>query len=142
MNNKIQMTQELQKKLEAEIQTACQQALQFADMYFPATLDYSEKSLEGIEYSCDEVEYSMPGGKSTHNINILAWYWGAYIGEIFRRNCGGHWEYWEDEYGKTIALVTPKNGAVFPMSKVQKRLQMGKTENLVQYYQSMKDLYF
>lgn len=142
MTNKIQMTPELTEKLEKEMQEACAEAIRLTDTYFNISLDFSEKSIGDIEAACDDVHYSMPGGKTDKNIHLLMWYWGAYIGEVFRRNCGGHWEYWEDEYGKATALVSPKNGAIFPRSKVDKRLKKGKEENLVEYYKTMKELYF
>lgn len=141
MINQIHMTSELEKKIEEEIQLCLKNAQTLSEYSF-VPLDFSEQSIQALEGACDNIEYDMPGGKNEGNIKSYIHYFGVYLGEVFRHNGGGHWEYWQDEYGKTLALVSPKGGAIFPLSKMEKRLHKGKEENLFEYYQTMKNLYF
>lgn len=141
MTNQIHMTPELEKKLEDEIQLRLKDAQILSDYSF-VPIDFSEKSIQILDEACDNIGYDMPGGKNEENIKKYIFSFGVYLGEVFRHNFGGHWEYWQDEYGKTLAFVSPKGGAIFPLSKMEKRLTKGKEENLFEYYQTMKNLYF
>ncbi|MEQ8785153.1 MAG: DUF3806 domain-containing protein [Pirellulaceae bacterium] len=59
------------------------------------------------------------------------------IGEVFRRNIGGEWRHWKDQYGEAIALVCG-NLKIFPHDKVQKRLAAGSEHNLEAYYRTFR----
>lgn len=103
------------------------------DIYFSKQLDYSEDSIGVLENLVDDIHYRLPDGKSQKNINLLCQIWGAYIGEVFRRNIGGEWINWEDEYGKAIAFQS-SGVKVFPSDKVHKRIVNGAEHNLYDYY--------
>ena len=112
-------------------------AVQLAESYFDESLDFSESSVSVIERMVDDVEYSMPGGRSPENIRILCRLWGAYIGEVFRRHLGGEWLNWKDQYGEAIALKC-NDVTVFPHDKVQKRFAQGAEDNLAAYYRTFR----
>ncbi len=64
--------------------------------------------------------------------------WGAYIGEVFRRQVGGEWIEWTDQYGKAIAFQSG-GVKVFPSDKVRKRIVGGPAHNLRDYYGVFRD---
>ena len=92
-----------------------------------------------LESLVPDVHYRMPNGKAQENIQLLCRLWGAYIGEVFRRNIGGEWIEWEDQYGKAIAFQSG-NVKVFPSNKVHKRLVNRAEHNLHDYYYTFRDM--
>lgn len=116
------------------------EAVTLTDTSFMETLDYSEASIAAIEKAVDDIKYSMPGGKSAANVDRLCELWGAYIGEVFRRQAGGEWVVHEDQYGKVLAIKLP-GGTVFPEDKVRKRITQGAEHNLKEYYDTFRELY-
>ncbi|MCA9103930.1 MAG: DUF3806 domain-containing protein [Planctomycetales bacterium] len=109
-------------------------AVELAASHFDESLDYSEASVAAIERMVDDVEYSLPGGATPENKRLLCRLWGAYIGEVFRRNLGGQWLMWKDEYGEAIALQC-NEVTVFPHDKIRKRFSQGIEHKLDAYYQ-------
>ncbi len=99
-------------------------------------LDYSEDSIQRLEEFIElHEEHLEPEEETAKN----AKYWGAYIGEVFRRNVGGEWLQWEDEYGKAAAIEC--NGTkIFPIDKVNKRIFQGKENHLPSSYATFKAL--
>ena len=126
------------KSLTERMGTADADAVKLTDTYFGEALDYSEASIGAIERLVDDIKYSMPGGATAANIDLLCRVGGAYIGEVFRRQVGGEWIDWEDQYGKAIAF---QSGGikVFPMDKVRKRIAGGAEHNLRDYYEAFRD---
>ena len=113
-------------------------AAQLAASHFDVSLDYTESSVATIERMVDDVEYSLPGGRSPENVSLLCRLWGAYIGEVFRRNLGGEWLNWKDQYGEAIAFQCG-GVKVFPHDKVRKRFAEGKEHNLDAYYKAFRN---
>jgi hypothetical protein len=113
-------------------------AVKLTDTYFCEPLDFTEASVVTLERLVEDVHYSMPKGKTPENIDLLCRLWGAYIGEVFRRNVGGEWATWKDQYGEAVAL---KCGGVtlFPHDKIRKRFVSGGEHNLGAYYQALRD---
>lgn len=113
-------------------------AVQLADSHFDESLDFSEASVSVIERMVEDVEYSLPEGRSPGNISLLCRLWGAYIGEVFRRNLGGEWLKWKDQYGEAIAFKC-NNVTVFPHDKVRKRFAQGTEHHLAAYYKTFRN---
>jgi hypothetical protein len=80
----------------------------------------------------------MPKGKTPENIDLLCRLWGAYVGEVFRRNVGGEWAAWKDRYGEAVALKC-SGVTIFPHDKVRKRLTAGTEHSLTAYYRVFRD---
>ena len=126
------------KSLAERMASAAADAVKLTDAYFNEALDFSEASVATIERVVDDIKYSMPDGKTPANIDLLCRVWGAYIGEVFRRQVGGEWIDWEDQYGKAIAFQSV-GVKVFPMDKVRKRIVGGSEHNLRDYYTAFRD---
>jgi hypothetical protein len=126
------------KSLAERMASAAADAVKLTDTYFCERLDYSEASVATIERLVDDIQYSMPGGATPANIDLLCRVWGAYVGEVFRRQVGGEWIDWEDQYGKAIAFQSG-GVKVFPQDKVRKRIAGGPEHNLRDYYGAFRD---
>jgi hypothetical protein len=119
--------------LAEEMEAAATNAVQWTEKYFGETLDFSQASITALEGAVDDVDNFIPGGDSAENIDLISWLWGAYIGEVLRRQIGGEWLEWEDEYGKSIAFQSG-GFKIFPHDKVHKRLVDGAEHDLEGYY--------
>jgi hypothetical protein len=125
--------------LDEEIAKAAAEAVSLTEIWFCEVLDFSEASIALLEAAVEEVDDLTPGGDSAENIDLLSWVWGSYIGEVLRRQVGGEWLEWEDEYGQAIVLQSGKF-KVFPHDKVRKRFINGKEHNLEAYYHAFRNL--
>jgi hypothetical protein len=127
------------RSLAQQMEADAADAVELTDFYFSKTLNFSEASVALIEQFIDDVHYALPDGKTPRNIDLLCCVWGAYIGEVFRRNVGGTWVEWHDQHGEAIALQLNKQ-TLFPHDKLRKRLVDGPEHNLRDYYQVFRDL--
>jgi hypothetical protein len=102
-------------------------------------LDYSEASLETVEQIID-AEFAdwrpwRRGKAKKANVPVASLV-GAYVGEVMVRNLGGTWG-WMPEYN-VAAIQTQAGGWTSPPAKAQKRFINGKEDDLVFYYEAMK----
>jgi len=74
-----------------EMSAAAVEAMKLTRKYFVVELDFSAASLKTLDALFDDVEFTMPGGKSDDNVDLLTRVWGSYLGEVIRRNLGGDW---------------------------------------------------
>jgi hypothetical protein len=113
-------------------------AVKLTDTYFCEALDFTGESVATLERLVEDVHYSMPKGKTPENIELLCRLWGAYIGEVFRRNAGGEWATWKDRNAEAVALRCG-GVTIFPHDTVRKRLTSGAVHDLGAYYQAFRD---
>ena len=59
--------------------------------HFVVELDFSERSLQDLDRISDEVDFTLSGGKSAENIELLTRTWGSCFGEVLCRTCDGQW---------------------------------------------------
>lgn len=101
---------------------------------FAITLDYSEASLATLD---ETINKYYPEGVSLPTTYVL---FGAYVGEVVRRNLGGEWERFE---GEGPAIVSPEAGfRAYVAAWINKRLQAGDAEPLAFKYKALKQLAF
>ena len=99
------------------------------------TLDYSEASVQVLE---DYIEQHNKLGLAPENdIAPNTKYWGAYLGEVFRRNIGAEWFHFKNAQFEADG-VKYKHVIAFPAAKVRKRIMEGKAHNLVAFYKVFK----
>jgi hypothetical protein len=82
--------------------------------------------------------------ESENPLEGLAVSFGSYVGEVFRRTCGGRWVRHRDETGTSVALQVG-GMKLFPHQKVLKRLvELNKLDdeqnNIWNYFQVMRNL--
>jgi hypothetical protein len=90
------------------------------------SLDYTEKSLEGV----DALLHRIAGDgvvppktpKEEEQLWTLAKVYGGYLGEVVIRNLGGAWEMSENPDGSARVILRCQGVQMFPLEKVYKRL--------------------
>jgi hypothetical protein len=116
---------------------------------FGAVLDYSESSLTEVERILTELytRQSAAPHQSARDQNSpvqaqldsISRVWGAYFGETIRRLWGGDWGV--ETYPGSIAPVVSVDfgGAkIFPVMKAYRRLTMGASENVWDFYRMIR----
>jgi hypothetical protein len=115
-------------------------AVDYARRTFGIELDFSAESVRQIEQIAAQLYNSRPKGiaklfrkgPSQDTVETFAKMFGAYIGEVYRRNYGGEW--FAHEEMQTYAVGSPDD-CMFPVGKVYKRLTNGDEDNLWYFYQ-------
>jgi len=115
---------------------------------FNAKLDYSESSLQELEFILGRLQENLQENLPTladsgvpvakdpaQEIDTASRIWGGYFGETVRRLWGGDWGV--ETYPGTVAPVVSVDlgGAkLFPVMKVYRRLTRGDSENVWKFY--------
>jgi hypothetical protein len=106
------------------------------------TLDYSPDSVAKVEEMLEELHKSFAAGQlSDIDLQLHAHQFGAYIGEVLRRQYGGHWA--EDHHAagpKTYPIHwqkknSPDPNASFTVGWCGKRIVNGPEDNVWHKYQ-------
>ncbi len=125
--------------IDEAMSAAAQSAVDFAQN-FDITLDYSESSIEKVDYIVgglhDSLERDRPPKKEVERLYTMM---GAYIGEVIKRRWGGKWG-WESKLhpGQKLLTLTAAGIEMWPQAKVHKRLTEGPHENVWWYFQTFK----
>lgn len=108
------------------------EAMKLTRKHFVVELDFTPASIEQLESIIDDVEFTLRGGKSEENIELLTRVWGAYLGEVIRRHHNGEWI----EKDASPAVQIP-NTTLSTHDQVRQRLTVGAGHNLVKYCQDL-----
>lgn len=124
-----------------------QDAVDLARQNFQVTLDFSETSIEAVETILDRYSKSIPRNflqrrlsksPSAHQMDQVCKMFGAYIGEVFRRKCGGRWEFdSQTPTGNRVMCLRDGEKRIWPAVKVLKRIKNGPDENVLHYFQAI-----
>jgi hypothetical protein len=118
------------------VEAFAKDAVADAKAQFNLTLDYSPSSIEHLERIV-AAKYEEIQEKPILPIQMeaLAKVWGAYLGEVIRRQRGGTWSTAKE--GPYAGLCILQSGAeqICPLGKVYKRLVNGEEDNLYFYSQ-------
>lgn len=110
-------------------------------------LDYSFESIRIVEAQLASLHKAIPKGffaklknrgPSKEEIHMMAMTFGAYIGEVFRREYGGHWSMDNSlEPGSKVPTfhIANNGGEIWPPIKVAKRLANGSEDDVWHYAQ-------
>jgi hypothetical protein len=90
-------------------------SVQQAKSKYGVTLDYKPASVKQVDAILTKLhgEYVKDKGNQRWAIEGLGW--GAYVGEVIRRQYGGHWEKQDNATGNPLPLVW-RNGTSFPVT--------------------------
>ena len=104
-------------------------------------LDYSEQSLKIIDALIEKLR--SEGNDERKAVNeIMAI--GAYVGEIMRRNFGGHWTkpelagFPKDGATFSVVFVFPNHSSTNPLGRVLKCFRHGSSYSIIPYYEVTK----
>jgi hypothetical protein len=130
--------------LSAEMLSAANSAVEHARKYWSTELDFSPRSVEDVELILARMHESIPRriyeklykrGPTPEQMATLSLAYGAYLGEVIRREFGGTWNKEEVNGEPTIALVFDTKNMAFPVAKVWKRLHNGEEDNIWTFYE-------
>ncbi len=130
--------------LSAEMLSAANSAVEHARKYWSTELDFSSHSIEDVELILARMYESIPRrfyeklykrGPTPDQIATLSLAYGAYLGEVIRREFGGTWSKETVNGEPVLALVFDPGSMVFPPAKVWKRLTNGEEDNIWSFYE-------
>ncbi len=134
--------------LNQEMLSAAESAVKHAREHWSTTLDYSARSVEDVELILARMYESIPKSRvarlfrkppSDEQMASVAVIYGAYLGEVLRREFGGTWSREElDGQPDLLALKFTDKNMLFPAGKIWKRLTNGDEDNVWTFYQSMR----
>jgi hypothetical protein len=89
-------------------------------------LDYTEKSLEGVDLLLHRIAGDGVLAPKTPEEEARLWtlakVYGSYLGEVVLRNLGGAWETCDNPDGSACVTLRCEGVQMFPLEKVYKRL--------------------
>jgi len=117
-----------------------QLAVKTAGTKWSTPLDFSPKSLDGVERILSELhdllKTAPPGDRPTDKqIEGAAIIWGVYVGEVIRRHYGGKWALSKPDGALQLEI---EKATIFPLRKVQKRLVDGPGDAVPFYFNAMR----
>ncbi|HEU5402253.1 MAG TPA: DUF3806 domain-containing protein [Terriglobales bacterium] len=129
--------------------SAANSAVEHARKHWSTELDFSPRSIEDVELILARMHESIPRrfyekvykrGPTPDQMATLSLAYGAYLGEVIRREFGGTWRK-EDVNGEpAIALVFDPKNMLFPVGKVWKRLHNGSEDNVCRFYEIYSEM--
>ncbi len=130
---------------------ACaEQAVATALDRFEVTLDYSVNSIKEVDRILDRQHQQVPRGlsrllqkgPSEEVIHASARVWGAYLGEVARRQWGGEWSVPDSGPYAGAFVLSLLGGEVqlCPAAKAYKRLKNGAGDNIWSYLAALNKL--
>ena len=129
--------------------SAANSAVEHARKYWSTELDFSPRSIEDVELILARMHDSIPRkiyeklykrGPTPEQMATISLAYGAYLGEVIRREFGGTWSK-EDVSGEaTIALVFSPQTKLFTPAKVWKRLNRGDEDNIRTFYEFYSEM--
>lgn len=112
-------------------------AQKYTRKFFVVELDFGEATIEALESQCEAAKYALRAGLSPENIDKLTGLWGAYFGEVLRRNSAGQWATISvDSVDRHVLQTTGQT--VFPHDAIRKRLEQGAAADLRVAYAALK----
>jgi hypothetical protein len=134
----------MSSSLSSEMESAANCAVEHARKYWSTELDFSPRSIEDVELILARMHESIPRrlyeklykrGPTPDQMATLSLAYGAYLGEVIRREFGGTWSKEEVNGEPALALVFDKENMVFPIAKAWKRLHNGEEDNIWTFYE-------
>ncbi|HEV2295293.1 MAG TPA: hypothetical protein VGR35_15685 [Tepidisphaeraceae bacterium] len=128
------------------MQANAEQAVRHARDHFRSQLDYSPDSLERVDRIIDVLHVELPksllaralkGSAIDAEVWTMAKMWGAYVGETFRRECGGRWRTTPTVDGHADVLLETPLGKLRPVEQVRRRLTEGAGDGVVALYKEL-----
>ncbi|HEV8320016.1 MAG TPA: hypothetical protein VG389_00270 [Myxococcota bacterium] len=124
-------------------------AVDHANTRFHIDLDFSVESVHDVEGILRVLYDDRPTGvlarifgwgPSQDVLHTFVMMYGAYVGEVLRREAGGEWFLDTDiSPGFTMPGLRKHDARVWPPARVGKRLSNGPEDNVWHYFQAIKE---
>jgi hypothetical protein len=120
------------------MESCAAEAVQKAHDDFGFHLDYSEASLASLETILSCVGASLQA-TDKEAVERQVKRWGGYFGEVVRRRWQGAWDLVQYPGGKAaVPTLLVAGSQLYPLMKVYRRLTLGETENLCNFYEKIR----
>lgn len=135
--------------LQSEMSAAANSAVQHAKKLWSTDLDFSPQSIEDVELILARMYETIPHRAiekllrkkpSEEQMATIAVSYGAYLGEVIRREFGGTWQTQDVSGQPALALVFDEKNMIFPPAKIWKRLNNGAEDNVWSFYRVFTDM--
>jgi hypothetical protein len=126
-----------------QMQAIADDAVRMAEEQFGINLDFSGDSIAALEELLDELRASFKkdedgqlalSHKTQQQISVASSLFGAYLGEVLRRQFSGEWVVEPAPDAPVVALKVG-NELLFPPTRVFQRLLEGVQQSVWDYYQ-------
>lgn len=130
-----------------KMKTMAERCVNFTKDLHDIHINFEEESLETVDKILDYYYANRPKGirklfrrnPSPEVVNNMSMLFGAYIGEVIRRGCGGQWRIDTEINPGQEAIALEVDGIkIFPTKKAFKRLYDGDGERAYGCYMSLK----
>lgn len=112
-------------------------AQKFTRKFFVVELDFAEHTVGVLDEQCKAAAYALRGGLTAENIDKLTQLWGAYLGEVLRRNSAAQWSQVSEAGVDKFALERGEHRVV-PHDLVRQRLVEGPAAAIAAAYETWK----
>lgn len=119
-----------------QMSESAKEAMKLTRKHFVVELNYSEESLQELDEVVDDFRLHMPDGERPETLALLVRTWGAYLGEVIRRQLGGAWVETEAEADESAAMQVGGQ-TIEPLTQVRLRLERGKQHDLCEFYRAL-----
>jgi hypothetical protein len=124
-----------------QMAVCAQEAVTIARDRYGRTLDFSESSVTELENLLAVMHTSLPkpgdpARPSDEWIASIAVTFGAYLGEIFRKNLGGKWLQQNPKATGSLPCLNVQGNVLTPCRKVSKRILEGPVEDVAFFYRA------
>ena len=111
-------------------------SVQQAKKKYGIDLDYGSASVKKVDTILTKLHAEYVKDKSNQRWTMEGLGWGAYVGEVIRRQYGGHWEKQDAATGNPLPLVW-RNGTSFPVTWSLQQIVNGETDGIWARYQEI-----
>jgi hypothetical protein len=126
---------------DSQMGVCAQEAVTIARDRYGISLDFSEASVKQLETLLAGIHSELPkpgdpARPSDEWITSVSVTFGAYLGEIFRKNLGGTWLKQNPRAPGSLPALSVQGNTLTPCRKVLKRILEGPAENVAFFYQA------
>ena len=127
------------RALDYEAQMYSESAIQMARGAFGRELDYSEKSIEDVEFMLSAIHAdTQERHVDDEKIRSVAVSVGYYIGEVFRRKYGAEWGWVGSDAERFVGMRASGTEVLFwPGGKALGRINNGFEDHIMVYYNGL-----
>lgn len=124
-----------------------QEAIELVRERIGATLTFSSSDVEDLEAILTGVYdalQDLAGNETVEATHVteqarrLAVLFGSYLGEVVRRKWGGEWQQPDVDGAFGMPCLQIANTVVWPIERVYRRLSVGPSENVWDYFRSLE----
>ncbi|MGG3801690.1 hypothetical protein [Metabacillus fastidiosus] len=123
------------------VQNMSNKAVEYANSFNKA-FNYTEDDIKDLEeildYYSNDLKDSMPTENQIFSMSLI---WGSYLGQVLKMHVNSELNWVKEDVfgdGEIIHLKSGEN-RIFPIDKVSKRLINGKTDNIISFYEVIKE---